>query len=270
MKLFYWDRQVNFGDQLNRFLWPKIFPDTFDDNDADLFLGIGSIIWPGFPPNSIKHVFGSGYGGGKLPKIDEKWMFHFVRGPKTCKSLGLSPSLAITDPAVLVKRFIDTRKTKKHEVSFIPHWSAAKYRIYYRDICHRHQVNYISPLDSPDHIIDEILTSKLLITEALHGAIVADALRIPWIPVDMHGVNQFKWEDWCESLNFPYTPIRLGPNNILKKVVKKIKVFDTLYIGLCLQRFSRSSKVFLSEGTILNTLLERMDDKVEQFRYMIS
>ena len=46
-----------------------------------------------------------------------------------------------------------------------------------------------------------------MITEALHGAIVADALRVPWMPVSSyHTILPFKWEDWCRSVGLAYAP----------------------------------------------------------------
>ena len=47
-------------------------------------------------------------------------------------------------------------------------------------------------------------------TEALHGAIVADALRVPWIAVKLFDhIIEFKWRDWCRSLGLNYSPLLL-------------------------------------------------------------
>jgi len=52
----------------------------------------------------------------------------------------------------------------------------------------------------------------VLIAEAMHGAIVADALRVPWIPVrSSDSVLAFKWRDWCASLNLTYSPHAIIP-----------------------------------------------------------
>ena len=45
MQLFAWEGDArNFGDELNRLLWPRLLPDFFDDDPAELFLGIGSVL----------------------------------------------------------------------------------------------------------------------------------------------------------------------------------------------------------------------------------
>ena len=46
----------------------------------------------------------------------------------------------------------------------------------------------------------------------MHGAIVADALRTPWIPVvTSPRILSFKWQDWCASIGVPYQPWILLP-----------------------------------------------------------
>jgi len=44
----------------------------------------------------------------------------------------------------------------------------------------------------------------------MHGAIVADALRVPWLPVCCNDdILAFKWQDWLSTLKLPYEPSRI-------------------------------------------------------------
>jgi hypothetical protein len=96
MKMFaYRGKHENFGDELNHWLWERLLPGFFDDDESQLFLGIGSILYDNFEPNMQKIVFGSDYGGyTNPPKVDRNWTFYFVRGKKTAEVLGIDPSYA--------------------------------------------------------------------------------------------------------------------------------------------------------------------------------
>ena len=51
-----------------------------------------------------------------------------------------------------------------------------------------------------------------MLTEALHGAIVADALRVPWIPIRLYDrYSEFKWRDWTESMHLPLNVHEVPP-----------------------------------------------------------
>jgi hypothetical protein len=59
MKIYtYRGEMPNFGDELNNWLLPKVFPNLFDDDDSRLFLGIGSILFDHHPPRSEKRCAG--------------------------------------------------------------------------------------------------------------------------------------------------------------------------------------------------------------------
>jgi succinoglycan biosynthesis protein ExoV len=51
----------------------------------------------------------------------------------------------------------------------------------------------------------------------MHGAIIADYFRTPWIPVKIsRKILDFKWHDWCESIDVQYEPVLLQPSDALE------------------------------------------------------
>jgi len=61
-----------------------------------------------------------------------------------------------------------------------------------------------------EEVLNQIMQSEIVIAEAMHGAIVADTLRVPWIPSKAYNtINDFKWRDWAQSLSLPYHPVPL-------------------------------------------------------------
>lgn len=210
MKLYYYrDRHGNFGDDLNPWLWSRLLPaGTLDDDSTELFLGIGTIIGRHVPARPRKWVMGSGTGYGAQPTIDETWNFCCVRGPLTAKALGLDASLIATDPGILVTRTGAQRAPGGGGVAFMPHHSTAA-QFQWQSLCDGVGITLIDPRGSVDATLLSLAGTGKLITEALHGAVVADALRIPWIRIVGSGhVLEFKWQDWAASLGVDCTPRR--------------------------------------------------------------
>ncbi|WP_036259462.1 polysaccharide pyruvyl transferase family protein [Methylocapsa aurea] len=218
MKMTYYrGEHPNFGDELNAWLWPQLLPNFFDDAADSLFLGIGSIIGTKFDPAAKKIVFGAGFASeyDQAPDLsDGKWDIFFVRGPRTAKALNICPSLAIGDGAILLRSVVDlSRKDPKH-ISFMPHWESF-YVGDWRRVCDIAGIHLIDPRQPVDKVIDELLQSRLVIAEAMHGAIVADALRTPWAPLTpINPLHRNKWLDWAEALDIDLRPYRLLPSTI--------------------------------------------------------
>lgn len=218
MKLTYFQgTPPNFGDELNATIWNALLPTEFlDDNSDVLFLGIGSIIQDIYPANARKVVFGSGYAGAysALPDVhDGSWDIRFVRGPETCKALDLAPEMAITDAAVLLRQTTLPNPTEGIGVAFIPHYESVERGAWQR-VCDLAGVHFIDPTKPHDQVLSDLSGADLVITEAMHGAIVSDALRTPWIGVKtMHHVHRRKWYDWAASLNVDFRPADLRPSN---------------------------------------------------------
>src|SRR5512140_2061304 len=113
--------EANFGDDLNPWLWPRLGPEVCDPRPDILFIGIGTLLNSKIPVEPLKTVFGAGWSGHRRPTIDSKWTVHCVRGPLTARGLSLDPGLAVTDPAILVRRFAENPVEKLHRVAFMPH-----------------------------------------------------------------------------------------------------------------------------------------------------
>jgi succinoglycan biosynthesis protein ExoV len=202
VQLYCWQGDArNFGDELNRLIWPRLLAGFFDDDAAELFLGIGSVLDARHAPRAVKIVAGAGYGGYQLlPTLDASWVIHWVRGPRTAHQLGLSPSLGLGDPAMLLCHAGHNRAPRGGTVGFMPHfeslargawWAAAELA----------GIHLIDPRGEPDEIIASIKACRVLLSEALHGVIVADTLRVPWIALEpLLPIHRAKWHDWADTL----------------------------------------------------------------------
>lgn len=211
MKLYYYkDPRGNFGDDINPWLWNKLAPEILGEDPSELLVGIGTLINNKIPEGPIKLIFGSGVGYGSLPVIDEKWKFYFVRGPLSAMLLGLDKSTAISDPAILIPQLVNSEPIHSDQrISFIPHHGSIN-NADWRKICEKARINYIDPASDFHDVILNIRQSKLVIAEAMHAAIFADAFRVPWVSVKCYDhILDFKWHDWCQSLNMNYMPERL-------------------------------------------------------------
>lgn len=212
MKLFYYkDPQGNFGDDLNPWLWPRLLPDFLDEDASEWFVGIGTLLNHKLPASGIKHVFGSGYGYGTPPEVHKgDFVFHAVRGPETARVLGLDPRTAITDAAVLLASLeLPPVQRVPGRVAYIPHCQSSRY-FDWGQVCKELGFTYISTEWDVDTVLAEMRKCELLLCEAMHGAIVADTLRVPWIPVSGYGyIDSFKWNDWLSTLQLSYAPHRV-------------------------------------------------------------
>lgn len=207
MRLYYWKADTgNFGDDLNVWLWDELMPGWRGWSADRLLVGVGTILNADhLPLDPVKLVIGSGYGYGSPPDVADlrKWDVRCVRGPNTARVLGLPDSCAITDPAALISRlpaFADIPKTGK--TLFIPHVSSdCSPDFDWPAICASAGIEYVSPRGESRSVIRAIAGADRVITESMHGAIIADAFRVPWIAVSLSRVfNDVKWRDWFESL----------------------------------------------------------------------
>lgn len=230
MKLHYYCGEAsNFGDALNAWLWPRLLPGFFDEDAATAFLGIGSTLGEPPPDAKVKIVFGAGYAPHyhPIPAIDDgSWRVYFVRGPRTAQRLHLPPEKAIGDAALLMYTERDLFTLVPRQVSFMPHWESMA-RGNWAQVCERAGVTLIDPRGEVEAILAQLTQSRLVIAEAMHGAIVADALRIPWLPlVPLNPIHRDKWFDWAEALHLRLHPKRLWPSRLAELRITPARLAD--------------------------------------------
>ena len=200
---YYRDEFGNFGDDLNPWLWPRLLPGLIHEHAGPALVGIGTIMndqWP----EGAKVIVGAGVGYGTLPRLTSDCAVHFVRGPGTARALGVPASYAITDPAHLITQLIRPLPRGKGTL-FIPHHVSAL-RADWRTVAQSAGMQYVDPGSGALAVVNAIRTSGLVVTSAMHGAIVADAFRVPWIRVREYShLNDFKWQDWGDSLDVDTT-----------------------------------------------------------------
>ncbi|TCL71114.1 polysaccharide pyruvyl transferase family protein [Rhizobium sp. BK251] len=211
MKPYYWESaHGNFGDDLNLWLWDFLLPGFRDVHQETLLVGVGTVLNKTLlPPTGHKLVIGSGFGYGSLPDLSDRsqWDIRCVRGPLTAEKVGLPPEKGIIDPAVMVTEmpaFKNLKKTNRR--TFIPHWESAAAGVW-SGICKTVGLSYLDPRGEAIEVIREIAQSELIVAESMHGAILADAFRVPWIAVSTsRSINSFKWNDWARTVGVTYAP----------------------------------------------------------------
>lgn len=211
--LYYKDPHLNFGDDLNEVLWDRLFStQAFDVEDVTL-VGIGSILSEervGHLPHSGRRVIvlGSGTSYDAPPKAIEDCRVLAVRGPLTAQVIGM-PGTAVTDAAILlaaVPGLLPAHGTRS-DVAFMPHHRSIRHTPW-REITEEAGMRFISPQEPVDEVLAAMAGARLIVTEAMHGAIVADTMRIPWVPiVTTPTIDEFKWRDWTLSMDLPYQPV---------------------------------------------------------------
>jgi succinoglycan biosynthesis protein ExoV len=253
MKIFqYRGAHPNFGDELNGWLWPKLLPDFFDENPETIFVGIGSTIGDAAQYSGKKVVFGAGF----VPHYHEHpnvaasdWQVYFVRGPRTAMRLGLEPEAAITDAGILVRELVDFKHRTPEHIAFMPHWQSLGHGNW-EAACKKAGITLIDPRRPVEEVLDLLLRSKLVIAEAMHGAIVADALRVPWVPVmPLNPAHREKWYDWAESMTIVLSPQKLFPSSLEEMTLAALRAeysgaqLDSQVAGQGKSLFSRAKRL---------------------------
>ncbi len=217
MQLIYCQGQeLNFGDDLNAVLWPSLLPRLLDGAGREGFLGIGTLVGRPFSGCAHLHVFSSGAGYDPIERWQNEHTVWCVRGPLTAKLLGVTADLAVTDGAILAPALFGPAAgdASGRAIGVVPHWESLHFPGW-NAACAAAGMRLISPVDTPANVHAAIGAMSLVLTESLHGAILADAMGVPWIPIASTGnVSALKWVDWCLSVGVSFAPMPIAPPSV--------------------------------------------------------
>lgn len=192
----------NFGDKLNDIIFPSLGiknciefkKPNLSNIPPDTYLGLGTILNKKIRSNVT--VLGSGADGVRKPQINLD--YKFVRGALTADFLNIDKKFAIGDTAYFLKDYIQNlalNSSKQIKIGIIPH--------YVNDSILKGD-NIISPTLPIKEFIQKVSVCEIVLAEAMHGAICADILRIPWAPISIdssrYPIQYFKWNDFVSVL----------------------------------------------------------------------
>jgi len=224
--IWYWReerRLINFGDYITQVLAEELGYKTVSYCNASslnilshygfcLFI-IGSALHKSMM-DRIRvpelYVWGQGKGHGEFFDIKSepyatKVKIFAVRGPHTVRQLSLNGNTPMGDPALLMPLFFKIRKNPGYcEVSYIPHWSnRANWEAKREDLGADKFVDVGCSRRKFWSTLREIVSSRFVLTNSLHAAVICHAYKTPWALclADGDKLNfPDKWRDFFEFL----------------------------------------------------------------------
>jgi hypothetical protein len=278
--LVYWSGgKPNVGDELNAWLWPRIAPAGLTLDDSVEFFGIGSILSEPYLSRTTKSkiIFGSGKRDASPIRDDilARCEIKFIRGPLSAIALGLPESAAITDPAALMPLHYqpETVVPRPGRIGFVPHLSMPQSQA--QAITEALDLFLILPSFCVEKFISELFSCTAVVAEAMHGAILADSYRIPWMGCSYSSflhegeTNAFKWNDWMRSMKIQTRrskALQLPVGHLHPRIGRIINPFMTLPYITSLKRHISEGRWTLSTDETLNTKQGQLLERVEGLR----
>lgn len=248
--------------------------------DDILVLPIGSVINNSIPEEPRKIVVGSGFGYGQALRRENLSSYRvlFTRGPITNMILDLPPAHEAIDLAYALVLMGYVQAEERNRVLVIPHHSNPCVRLLFSE---SNQAYYplgdywiMNPFANLHVVIKLISEARYVISEAMHGAIIADSLRVPWVSASFGGkVYELKWHDWLLSFGEKYSPIVLAPmlaeRSVLYRALNKFHLNRRLMLAELhdgIEKARLESLLQLTDDAVLDRKLCFLDESIGKLR----
>ena len=198
----------NWGDDINFTFLNNIFDIKMSLNDsgdsAVNYCLIGSILNNRYV-NKNTVIWGSGTQDTTIRLKNKPKKVLAVRGPLSRKYLmsqGIECPEIYGDPSALLPYFYKPNVTKKYKIGLIPHWESLNSPLV-KKLCSDNRVHLIK-MKGYSHwtdVIDEILSCEYIVSESLHGIIMAESYGVPnlWCNITLNKYD-VKFHDYFLSI----------------------------------------------------------------------
>jgi len=197
---------INFGDNMNYEFLPKILPyrivPYLHKTMCENYIFIGSII-DEFHVNENSIIWGAGVKNPKhIDHLIKPKEIYAVRGPLTRQVLldhNINCPEVYGDPLLLLPFYYNPIIEKKYRVGLIPH-----FRTSHKKLPEGIHIIKMNQYESWKDVVDDILSCEYIVSESLHGLILAEAYNIPnlWIDISLERKehSSFKFHDFFLSI----------------------------------------------------------------------
>ncbi|MFM8953980.1 MAG: polysaccharide pyruvyl transferase family protein [Planctomycetaceae bacterium] len=189
----------NFGDDINPTFFGMVSGQCTrfaSDRRRPHLLGAGSILERAVPASV---VCGSGLLQPPRGQIRPEPTLVAVRGERSLAAFAPRGDVFLGDPVILVDAWV-ARGEIRHRFGLVPHVRSVPR---WRQLNSR-SLHLIDPGLPPWQVVEEIAACETVLSQSLHGLIVADALGVPnvWVAPssDMVG-DRFKFDDYFSTLD---------------------------------------------------------------------
>jgi succinoglycan biosynthesis protein ExoV len=279
----YYSETKNFGDKFNAFLFDEIVDaEKLCDMNFTVY-GVGSILSKnfGFSNSGSIVTLGTGIRGVDFNPDQNNLQVHPISWSRGLFSQTTTKIEAIADGAYAFmlhptyKQLLEAKKKPTYKLGIIPHYSSLSIFPWHKLASNTIQI--ISPLDDFQEVCNNILNCETVLCEAMHGAVFADMLRVPWVRLDFISkyyedpkISYLKWLDFYSGiglLNRNEVSIHhLLFEGILAKKISKKKLILNSYNNLRVKRIKNllaeiqgDSEIFATSNDVL---LESIKNKI--------
>jgi succinoglycan biosynthesis protein ExoV len=165
---------------------------------------------------------------------------------------------------------------KKYKVSLMPHFRSVKL-FNWEKLCKKLGWHYISPccgVENIEQTLREIAESEKIISEAMHGAILADIFRVPWARfvyntyyAERTDISEFKWNDWLYSIGlFGLNSINIAiRNDVIFRYLRKFtnNILGNIPIRQVIKKIESFKEFYLSSDKIINIIDNKIVEQIK-------
>lgn len=228
----------NFGDWLTPRLCEHLSGQRVEHSEpqrADI-IATGSVLEPWFWGNDTWQsyggvVWGAGRMFGTFPMAFDVAHVAVVRGRWTLDRLQCpsKETVLLGDPGLLCHMLVRQAK-KRYVLGIVPHWSELQHPLVSGLAAQSPDVCIVDVTEPVQNVIDQTAQCEFILSSAMHGLVLADALEIPnhWLRLntgieDQAGMPEFKYRDYYSVFGMAdMQPVRLTPHDTIETLLAQI------------------------------------------------